>query len=75
MKCYENKKDYEGNTNNTIFLNGASINEPTQLMHNDRLKFGLNSMFIVVLPGVMERERIEGEIDWEYAERELIEHL
>lgn len=29
MKCYEDNKDYEGNSNNAIYLNGAPIIQPT----------------------------------------------
>lgn len=38
----------------------------------DRLKFGVNSIFLVILPGGEERHRDDtAEIDWEYAQQEL----
>ncbi len=38
------------------YLNGDSITEKTELKHLDRLTFGTNNMFVVVIPGTDPRE-------------------
>lgn len=53
----EEKKNLDSNTNNNIYLNGVPVTTRVTLMNNDRLKFGLNSMFLVIIPGTEERER------------------
>ena len=53
-------------------MNGNMISEKTELQHLDRLIFGSNNMFVVMLPGSDPREEIEEKaIDWEFAQKEL----
>jgi hypothetical protein len=35
----------------SCYLNGDNINKITELKHLDRLIFGTNNMFIVIIPG------------------------
>lgn len=37
------------------YLNGEPIKEKTELMHFDRLTFGTNNMFVVLIPGTKPR--------------------
>lgn len=63
----------EGATSdNFVYLNGQLLSEETQLLNMDRLKFGVNSIFLVIIPDGEERPREDtAEIDWEYAQQEL----
>lgn len=48
-----------------MYLNGQLVTETSPIMHYDRLKFGVNSIFLVIVPGGHEREREDtAEIDW-----------
>ena len=54
------------------YLNGDQISKEEQLYHLDRLSFGTNNMFLVLLPGYPVREEVEEKkIDWEFAQNEL----
>lgn len=47
------------------YLNGDQIVKPEKLYHLDRLSFGTNNMFLVLLPGYPVREEVEEKkIDW-----------
>jgi len=38
----------------------------------DRLSFGTNNIFLILIPGALPREEIdEKNIDWDYAQNEL----
>lgn len=51
------------------YLNGDSITQKTELRNLDRLTFGTNNMFVVVIPDQDPREDIEeSKIDWDYAQ-------
>lgn len=53
-------------------MNGDNISQKTELRNLDRLTFGTNNMFVVVIPGHDPREEIEeSKIDWDYAQNEL----
>lgn len=54
------------------YLNGDQIGKEERLFNLDRLSFGTNNMFLVLLPGYPAREEVdEKKIDWEYAQNEL----
>lgn len=48
------------------YLNGDTITEKTQILHYDRLTFGTNNMFIVMIPGTEPRntELDLNTLDW-----------
>ena len=53
-------------------MNGDYLTEKKELKTFDRLSFGTNNMFVVIIPGTDPREEIdEKTIDWEYAQNEL----
>ena len=60
------------------YLNGELILTKTELMHLDRLTFGTNNMFIVIIPDTKPRMGMNEElpveeknVDWEFAQNEL----
>lgn len=54
------------------YLNGDPISNKVELKTLDRLTFGTNNMFIVVIPNTEVREPIEEKkIDWDFAQNEL----
>lgn len=47
------------------YLNGDMINKEEQIFHLDRISFGTNNMFLVVVPDTKPREDVdENKIDW-----------
>lgn len=57
----------EGNygDESNCYLNGDQISKQEKLYHLDRLSFGTNNMFLVMLPGYPFREEVEEKkIDW-----------
>ncbi len=59
-------------SDNFVYLNGQLLEEEAELLNMDRLKFGVNSIFLVIIPGSEQRSRDNtAEIDWEYAQQEL----
>ena len=71
FSCKEKSEDFYSNSNNNVYLNGVPVTTQQVLMQSDRLKLGLNSIFLVNIPGSEERERKDktAELDWEYAEK------
>lgn len=62
---------FEGADSN-CFLNGDQISEKQPLHNLDRLSFGTNNIFLVLLPGTPPREEIdEKTINWDSAQNEL----
>lgn len=54
------------------YLNGDQITGEERLFHLDRLSFGTNNMFLLLLPGGETREeKDERKIDWDFAQNEL----
>lgn len=62
----------EDNESN-IYLNGDQLTSGTLLCHLDRISFGTNNMFLILLPGTKSREEgvEEMQIDWDFAQNEL----
>jgi len=68
-------KDLE--SGDQLFVNGNRVSEEKELFHNDRVVVGVGSVFVFKHPG---KENIspnatlvkEEEIDWEYAQAELV---
>eukprot|EP00163_Fabomonas_tropica_P030976 TRINITY_DN720_c0_g1_i7.p1 TRINITY_DN720_c0_g1~~TRINITY_DN720_c0_g1_i7.p1 ORF type:complete len:1144 (+),score=535.15 TRINITY_DN720_c0_g1_i7:680-4111(+) len=62
-----------------VLVNGQQITERTEIFHRDRILFGSNHMYTLVLPHVAKKQAEElGEddeplppIDWEFAQREI----
>lgn len=56
-----------------IYLNGDQLSSGTRLWHLDRVSFGTNNMFVMMVPGGEVREGSEEkqQIDWDFAQNEL----
>lgn len=66
----EDPNNENASSDNFVYLNGQLVTEPTEVLHYDRLKFGVNSIFLVIIPGTEARPREDtNEIDWEYAQQ------
>ena len=51
------------------YINGDQISQQEKLFHLDRLSFGTNNMFLVLIPGTEPREETEQKkVDWDYAQ-------
>ncbi len=65
------KPEFEGVESN-CFLNGDQVSEPQRLYHLDRVSFGTNNIFLVLLPGTQPRDEIdEKSINWDWGQNEL----
>jgi pSer/pThr/pTyr-binding forkhead associated (FHA) protein len=54
------------------FLNGDEIPKEERLLHLDRISFGTNNIFLLLLPGTLPRAEIdEKAVDWDFAQNEL----
>lgn len=49
----------ENSFDSSIYLNGDQIAKEERLFNLDRLSFGTNNMFLLLLPGTDSREPIE----------------
>jgi flagellar biosynthesis GTPase FlhF len=59
-----------------IYCNGAKVFEERELFNNDRIIFGTNSTFIFKNPGFESEEQVkDSDIDWEYAQTELVDTM
>ena len=48
------------------------ISKEEQIFNLDRISFGTNNMFLVVIPDTKPRDNVdENKIDWEFAQNEL----
>jgi hypothetical protein len=64
--------NWSGGESSGCFLNGDEIDKEENLFHMDRLSFGTNNIFLILIPGALPREEIdEKNIDWDYAQNEL----
>lgn len=51
------------------YLNGDMILKETQIFHLDRISFGTNNMFLLLIPDTQPRDAvIESSIDWDFAQ-------
>ncbi|EAR96121.2 kinesin motor catalytic domain protein (macronuclear) [Tetrahymena thermophila SB210] len=64
---------YEESCSEYIHLNGERVNQQIELYHMDRIVFGTNSTFLVIIPNGKQREGdvLPKEIDWEFAQEEI----
>lgn len=54
------------------YLNGDMIVKEEQVFHLDRISFGTNNMFLLLLPETESRDPVEQKkIDWDFAQNEL----
>ena len=59
---------FEGE-DSSCYLNGDYLTEKKQISSFDRLTFGTNNMFVVIIPQEGSNEEIqEKNIDWDYAQ-------
>ena len=62
----------EEDEDSDVYLNGDSLTERTEIFHLDRVAFGANHMFVVVIADTKPREEIdEAKLDWDFAQNEL----
>lgn len=62
---------FEGGDSN-CFLNGDLVLEKQKLYHLDRISFGTNNIFLIMIPFTAAREEVEEkEISWDSAQNEL----
>lgn len=55
-----------------MFVNGDKVYDTVELQNQDRLIFGTNSTFLVVIPGGEPRhDKLPNVVDWEFAQEEL----
>ncbi|KAL4504232.1 hypothetical protein ABPG72_021070 [Tetrahymena utriculariae] len=64
---------YEESCSEYIHLNGERVNKQIELYHMDRIVFGTNSTFLVIIPNGKQRDGdvLPKEIDWEFAQEEI----
>ena len=56
----------------SCFINGDMISQKEKLSHLDRVSFGTNNIFLLLLPGLEPREpKDEKEMTWDFAQKEL----
>lgn len=64
-------EEFTGDDSN-CYLNGDQITKLEKIYHLDRISFGTNNMFLVLIPSTTPREEVEEKkIDWDYAQNEL----
>lgn len=62
----------EGGEDSGCYLNGNLVSAEERIYHFDRVSFGTNNIFLVVLPGSEPREEVdEAVVDWDFAQNEL----
>ncbi|EGR27406.1 kinesin motor domain protein [Ichthyophthirius multifiliis] len=71
-------KPYNGNCQDYIHVNGNKVGEKIRLFNNDRIIFGTNSTFLIIIPGEQDRNNgkiIPKDIDWEFAQDEISKNI
>lgn len=59
----------EENEDTGVYLNGNNVTEQKELMNYDRLTFGTNNMFLVLIPDSPVRDDLDVlNIDWDFAQ-------
>jgi hypothetical protein len=65
------KPEFEGLDSN-CFLNGDQAIKQERLYNLDRVSFGTNNIFLIMIPGNSPREEVdEKSINWDFAQNEL----
>ena len=59
----------EEGEDSSCYVNGDAVTKRTELKHYDRLTFGTNNMFVVMIPGGETRDEVDPKtIDWDLAQ-------
>ncbi len=62
----------EGGEDSGCYVNGNLVAGEEKIYHLDRVSFGTNNIFLLLLPGNNPREEIDdAAIDWDFAQNEL----
>jgi hypothetical protein len=62
----------DGGEDSGCYLNGNLVGAEEKIYHLDRVSFGTNNIFLLLLPGTPPREETEEQaIDWDFAQNEL----
>ena len=63
-----------------MYINGQKVHHATELFHNDRIIIGTNAIFLMKYPGKEDispnlQKVKENDLDWEFAQAELIDTM